>query len=84
MSEICEFCNKTFNSKYTLNNHIKTAKYCINIRKNNNIETTELSTFDCNFCYKTFTSNESLKKHLIICIENCPIYFNASSCVLIK
>jgi hypothetical protein len=70
MSEICEYCNKHFNSKYSLNKHKKTAKFCINIRKNNNnIDNTDIFSYDCDYCLKTFTSNENLNKHFLICLE---------------
>jgi predicted nucleic acid-binding Zn-ribbon protein len=69
MSEICDYCNKHFNSKYSLNKHKKTAKFCINIRKNNNIDNTEIFSYDCEYCSKSFTSNESLNKHLLNCLE---------------
>ncbi len=28
----CSFCNKVFSNKYTLQNHISNAKYCIELR----------------------------------------------------
>ena len=33
MSQICEFCNKTFTTRNILQNHQKTAKYCVKIQK---------------------------------------------------
>jgi hypothetical protein len=31
----CEFCNKTFTTKYTMLHHQKTTKYCVKIQNNN-------------------------------------------------
>ena len=31
----CEFCNKSFTTKYILSKHIQTAKYCVKIQNNN-------------------------------------------------
>jgi len=75
MSEICDYCKKEFNSKYSLMNHKKTAKYCIKMRQNNNIDIVKITCFDCNYCLKSFTSNESLKKHLSNCLEKIKKHF---------
>jgi len=76
MSEICEYCNKRFNTKYSLNKHKKTAKYCFNQRKNNNIECNDICTFDCTFCLKSFTSNENLQNHLLVCLQKLKTLLN--------
>ena len=76
MSEICDYCNKHFNSKYSLNKHKKTAKYCFNQRKNNNIECNDICTFDCTFCLKSFTSNENLQNHLLVCLQKLKTLLN--------
>ena len=56
--------------RQNLNKHKKTAKFCINIRKNNNnIDNTDIFSYDCDYCLKTFTSNENLNKHFLICLE---------------
>ena len=34
----CEFCNKTFTTKYTMLHHQKTTKYCVKIQNNNKEE----------------------------------------------
>lgn len=63
MSElICEFCNKTFNTKYSLQNHQKTAKFCLEIR---NKQVTE--EFKCEFCFKIFQRKDHFSRHL----KNC-------------
>jgi len=57
----CSFCNKVFSNKYTLQNHIEKAKYCIKLRNKNKNE------HKCNFCQKKFVSKYSLKSHTNIC-----------------
>jgi hypothetical protein len=59
----CEFCKKTFVSNSSLNNHKKTAKYCLEIQgKINNIE----NIYKCK-CDKIFTT----KQHFITHNQNC-------------
>ena len=58
----CEFCNKIFSNKSSLNNHKKTAKYCLKIQDNK-----EISKFECDYCIKIFTSRHNLNLHLLNC-----------------
>jgi hypothetical protein len=65
----CNFCNKLFSSKSSLNNHQKTAKYCLKLQDNK-----EISNFICEYCKKLFTSKQNLNIHFLNCkdraIEN--------------
>ena len=65
MAYICEFCGKTFSTKYNLNTHIKTAKKCISTRKASEIQ---IQLHSCNFCSKGFTRQDYLQSH----IKTCP------------
>jgi hypothetical protein len=60
----CEFCNKIFSNKSSLNNHKKTAKYCIKLQTN---KIPEIINFYCEYCNKKFTSKQSLNIHLSNC-----------------
>jgi hypothetical protein len=81
----CKFCNKKFCSKSSLNNHQKTAKYCIKLQ-DDNLEI--ISNFNCEFCNKNFTTKQVLLNHLYSCKnkivndkfqdkEQCPIIQNS-------
>lgn len=69
MENICEFCNKQYNSLSNLNYHKKTAKFCLKLQQNkqeeNNINTK--SNFACEHCEKTFTTKFALTRHNLIC-----------------
>ena len=60
----CEHCNKTYKSLSSLNQHKKTAKFCLKIQKGN--ENIQLN-HKCDFCNKDF----STKQHLITHVETC-------------
>jgi hypothetical protein len=60
----CSYCDNTFGSLSSLNNHIKTARYCI-LKRN---ETTVLK-FKCSKCNKSFTSKRWMKAHENKCGE---------------
>ena len=65
MSELeCKFCNKIFNSLSSLNNHKKTAKYCLDIQKVDY----EIKNI-CKYCNKEYSSKYAMIKHLNICKE---------------
>jgi|UniRef100_A0A6C0J3W5 hypothetical protein len=66
MSLTCEFCNKSFCSKSSLNNHKKTAKYCLEIQ---NRELIDVKEFKCKYCKKKFCTQELLNKHELKCID---------------
>ncbi len=60
----CEFCQKILSTIYSLKNHQKTAKSCL--QKQGKIS--EL-TFDCEFCFKNFTTKDNLNSHYKKCKE---------------
>jgi len=59
----CEFCNNEFCNKTSLNTHIKTAKFCINNRNNNN----DIKIYKCEYCNKEFTLKCNCTRHMINC-----------------
>ena len=65
----CQFCNKVFSNKSSLNNHQKTAKYCLKLQDNE-----ETNNFNCEYCNKIFTTKQNLNIHFLNCkdreIEN--------------
>jgi hypothetical protein len=65
-SIICEFCNKTYSSKSSLNNHQKTTKRCIEIQKSMN-KNNNILEFKCDYCNKIFTTRQNIKNHENIC-----------------
>jgi len=60
----CEFCKKKFSSKGVLNNHQKTAKYCLKLRE---IEVINTQDYSCEFCCSTFSRKHHLENHSKIC-----------------
>ena len=58
----CEYCQRTFASKSSLNYHQKTAKYCLKIQGKS-----ESGKYQCAFCDKTFTRKYLLTNHMKIC-----------------
>ena len=59
----CEHCDHNFSSLSSLNNHIKTAKYCIEKRG------LDINIFNCSKCSKSFTSKRWLLSHQTKCGE---------------
>jgi len=59
---VCEYCGREFSTVSSLNNHKKTALYCI--RSRTNIRETK---HICEYCNKPFTTKYSLKTHLSTC-----------------
>jgi hypothetical protein len=59
----CQYCNKIYSSKSSLNNHQKTAKFCVKLQ--NNIDTN--TNFQCQYCEKVFTTKYNLSNHINIC-----------------
>lgn len=53
---ICEYCNKNFKTKSSLNNHKNKAKYCILKRK-------DQDKLKCNLCEKKLSSIKNLEIH---------------------
>ena len=60
----CQYCNKIFSTKSSLNNHQKTTKYCIKLQ-NKDID---LVKFQCYHCQKIFTTKYNLSVHSNKCI----------------
>ena len=62
-SIICEFCNKNYSSKSSLNNHQKTTKKCLEIQ-NKIINKDDITPkFNCKYCNKNLTSKQNIKIH---------------------
>ena len=57
----CKHCNSIFKNKYSLEKHLKTAKYCLKLRGIDN------SIFKCCDCNKSFTRKHHLIDHKKIC-----------------
>jgi hypothetical protein len=68
MDHICNYCEKNFKSKSSLNYHIKTAKSCIQKRPENLNYVTQI--YKCNFCNKDCTTQYNLNLHLMSCKEH--------------
>ncbi len=64
MEHKCFYCNKIFANKYTLQNHIETAKICLKNR--NEVDNIK---FQCKICLKNLASKQSMINH----IEKCKI-----------
>lgn len=56
MSLKCDFCNNTFETKQTLKQHKKTAKFCLKIQNKDG----EFSDNTCDYCDKSFSRKERL------------------------
>ena len=61
----CEYCNKVFKTKSSLNNHKNKAKYCLLIQQKN-IEAEE-DKFKCSICEKILSSRRNLEVHNYKC-----------------
>jgi len=64
----CEYCGAILKTISSLNQHQKTAKYCL-IKQNKPINTE----YTCCFCRTEFTLKSSLHKHVKICKANTHI-----------
>jgi len=58
----CEYCQRKFSTVSSLNNHKKTALYCVQARTD-----TKETKHVCEYCNKPFTTKYSLKTHLSTC-----------------
>ena len=63
----CVHCGAILKTASSLNQHQKSAKYCL-IKQNKHIE----QEYICSFCNTGFTLKSSLYKHLRICKANIP------------
>ena len=61
----CNFCNKIFSSKSSLNVHQKTTKYCLKLQG----KIVNENNFTCEYCNKIFTVKQNLTSHYGICKE---------------
>lgn len=57
----CEFCHHSFTTKNSLRGHLKSAKFCLEIRG------LSKSTIKCDYCKRTFLDKKYLKSHLQKC-----------------
>ena len=68
---VCEFCNKDFSTDYILENHKKTAKFCLKIQienQNSKIDNIFENAFlKCEYCDKIFNINKDLTIHYTTC-----------------
>ena len=62
----CHFCNKEYSSKGILENHQKTAKFCLRLR-NNEYKEQNIINFKCDFCEDNFTQKANLERHYEVC-----------------
>ena len=58
----CKHCKNTFKNKSILQNHIRTAKYCIKIQKKLGLKIDTVC-YLCEYCPKTFTQKIDLQRH---------------------
>jgi hypothetical protein len=66
----CEFCKKDFKSISSLNYHVKTAKYCLEIQNKVNI------TFQCSKCKKILSCKKTLENHILKCVDHIDEFKN--------
>jgi len=75
----CSYCKNTFSSKSVLNNHIKTAKYCLKLQnKEKSVNQDDIR--KCNGCGKIFTTKFNFQRH----IQNCDKIENMSQIIVLK
>lgn len=65
----CNFCHNKFNTVSSLNNHKKTAKYCLEKQQKQVL-------FQCNLCDKSFSSKYGMSKHVMVCQETYEVIQN--------
>ena len=65
----CQFCNNSFSTKTSLNNHQKTAKYCLSLRNISND-----TNFICEGCDTKFLRSYHLERHRKTCKVNGKLY----------
>jgi hypothetical protein len=62
----CKFCKNTFSSKFVLETHIKSAKYCLKIQGN---KAENIYQYRCLSCDKQLSSKRRLNTHHLSCVE---------------
>ena len=65
----CTYCKNTFSTKTSLNNHQKTAKYCLKARG----EDTKYK-YKCDSCKMSFHKIYNLNRHIEMCKSNDKVY----------
>jgi hypothetical protein len=75
----CSYCKNTFSSKSVLNNHMKTAKYCLKLQ-NKEKSVNQDNIRKCNGCGKIFTTKFNFQRH----IQNCDKIENMSQILALK
>ena len=60
----CKYCKNIFSSKANLNNHQRTAKYCLTLRGDD-----EECTYKCEICKKTFNKKFNFSRHEEKCVS---------------
>jgi DNA-directed RNA polymerase subunit RPC12/RpoP len=60
----CKYCGNKFSTKTNLNNHTKTAKYCLKLR---NIKSESI--YKCSTCDKLFNKKFNLNRHEERCVS---------------
>lgn len=62
---VCKYCNREFKNTSSLNNHVKSAKYCLELRgeKNDN-------RFKCKICDKILSTKQRYEGHIKSCQED--------------
>jgi len=68
MTHICEFCNKSYKTLSNLNNHKKTAKFCLILQKESKPdEEVVVKVLKCEYCDKEFTTKFIFNNHMSVC-----------------
>lgn len=62
----CKYCKNTFKTKGILSNHMKSAKYCLEIQKSIGI-TLSKNPYTCEFCKTGLSQQICLDRHLLVC-----------------
>ncbi len=65
----CQYCDSDFASKVSLNKHQKSAKYCIDMRKEDDCKL-DIDEFKCEWCSKAYTRKDRYYDHTRICKTN--------------
>ena len=63
----CQYCKNTFKNRWSLLNHQKTTKYCLNLQ---NKKVTKTDNFKCQFCGLFLSTKQRLNSHIYSCNAN--------------